>query len=47
LLVTANVVPSALILVTLMVEVIRSFETPILIRATLLNIPEDGILHSH
>jgi hypothetical protein len=47
LLVTANVVPSSPILVTLMMEVIRSFETLVLTGATRRNIPEYGILHSH
>jgi hypothetical protein len=42
LLVTANVVPRSLILVTLMMEALHSFETSVLTRA-----PEDGILHSH
>jgi hypothetical protein len=46
LLVTAHV-PSSPILVTLLMEALRSSETSILIRATWNNIPEDGILHSH
>jgi hypothetical protein len=44
---TANVVPSSLIVVTLMMEAIRSSETSVLIRATLRHILGDGILQSH
>jgi hypothetical protein len=47
LLVTTNVVPSALIPVTLMMEEIYSSDTPVLTRAIQRNIPENGILHSH
>jgi hypothetical protein len=47
LLVTTSVVPSWLILFTLMMEAIHTPETSVLKRATRRNIQEDRILRSH
>jgi hypothetical protein len=46
-LVTANVVLSSPILVTLMMEVLRFSETSVLTTATRRNTLENAILHSH
>jgi hypothetical protein len=46
-LVTASVVPSSPILVTLKKEAVRSSETSVITRTERRNIPEGTILHSH
>jgi hypothetical protein len=47
LLVTAKVVPSSPIIVTLMMETLLSSETLVLTRSTWPNIPEEGIILIH
>jgi hypothetical protein len=46
LLVSADIVSSSLVLFSLMMEAIRSFETSVIMRSTPRHIPEDVILHS-
>jgi hypothetical protein len=47
LLVAPYVVPSSLIISTLMMEALHSFETSVITSATRRHVPDDGILHSH
>jgi hypothetical protein len=47
LLVTVDAVPNSPILLTLMMEAIRSSETLVLTRVTRCHIPEYSVLHNH